>query len=117
MRVKIGPLDKLLAHYIKLRDKNCQRCGGSGGLQTAHFIGRSRKSTRYDESNCILLCFGCHQHFHSRPYEWTEWFKRYLGEERFNALLGRERITYPKPDKKLIALYLKEQIKQLEEVK
>ena len=108
MKVRIDPLDKLFAQYIKLRDKWCQRCGGTSGLQTAHFFGRARKSVRWDEDNACLLCFGCHQYFHSRPLEFVEWFKSRLGD-KFELLQGRERVLV-KPDKEAIKLYLKEQI-------
>jgi len=113
MKIKIDPLDKLFAKVILLRDKYCRRCGGSGGLQTSHFHGRSKRSVRWDEDNAVLLCFGCHQYFHSQPQEHVEWFKQRLGEEKYNNLRGRMR-QIGKPDKVLIGLYLKERIKELE---
>ncbi len=84
------------------------------GLHCAHFIGRSNKATRWDEDNAVSLCFGDHQYFHAHPLEFVEWFKNHLGEEAFNLLLGRQRITYPKPDKQAIRIYLQAKIKGLE---
>ncbi len=114
MRIKIDPLDKLCSQFVKLRDKWCQRCGGSGGLQTSHFFGRAMKAVRWDPENVCLLCFGCHQYFHAHPLEHVEWYKARLGDE-FDLLNGRSRATYPKPDKEGIKLYLKEKIKEMEE--
>ena len=115
MRIKIDPLDKLFAQYIKLRDKWCQRCGGASGLQTAHFHSRRKRSVRYDPDNACLLCFGCHIYLDGNPLEKVEFFKQILGEEAFDLLNARARITYPKLDKEAIKLYLKEQIRKLEE--
>ncbi len=105
MKIRRDKLDLLFSKCIHLRDKYCQRCGGTSGLQTAHFHGRARKSVRWDEENACLLCFGCHQYFHSHPLEFVEFFKKRLGE-RFDLLNGRARIPN-KPDKALIEMYLK----------
>lgn len=112
MKVRIDPLDRLFSRYILARDKYCQRCGGLGGLQTSHFWGRARRSVRWDEDNACLLCFGCHMYFTAHPFEHTEWFGNRLGEDKFNMLLSRMRNTHPKPDKKLIEIYLRERIKE-----
>jgi len=113
MKIKISPLDKLVARYVKLRDKVCQRCGGVSGLQTAHFHSRRKRSVRYDPDNVCLLCFGCHSYLDGNPIEKVEFFKQRLGD-KFDLLQARERVTYPKPDKKLIELYLKSKIQEVE---
>ena len=115
-------LDKLFSEFIRRRAMfevgGCQRCLTAKQdwkeLQCSHFIGRSRKSVRFDEANAIGICGACHIYFHSRPLEFVEWFKQRLGEEGFNLLLGRARITYPKPDKELIKLYLQERLRELD---
>ncbi len=112
MRIKIKPLDKLFSQYIRLRDKVCQRCGSSNGLQTSHFWGRVRKSVRYDEENACLLCFGCHHYFHANPAEHTAWFQKHLGERAFELL--QVRATRPqKVDENAIYLYLQNKIKEI----
>jgi len=113
MKIKRDKLDILFAQYIKLRDKVCQRCGGTSGLQTAHFYGRARKSVRFDGCNSTLLCFGCHQFFHSRPAEFVEWYRQRLGD-KYDLLQARMRDT-TKIDRQAIELYLKAEIKKLEE--
>ena len=118
MKIRIDPLDKLFSSYIRARDNVCQRCGSSGNLgslQCAHFFGRARRSTRWDEENACALCFGCHQYFGSHPLEFVEWFKARLGDS-FELLEGRMRITYPRPDKELLTLYFKAKIKELVEI-
>lgn len=113
MRIRIGPLDKLFSHYIKLRDKVCQRCGGISGLQTSHFWGRGRKSTRYDEENCCLLCFGCHQYFHANPPEYRDWFLERLGQEAYDMLEYRAH-RRGDLDLRLLEIYLKQKIQEVD---
>lgn len=118
LRVRIDPLDKLFSSFVRLRSKGyCQRCGqykGISNLQCCHFYSRRYQSVRYDEANCVGLDFGCHQYLDSHPIEKIEFFKQHLGEQAFDMLQARMRQTYPKPDKKLIELYLKEQLRELE---
>ena len=118
MKIRLDPLDRLFSELIRRRSKGfCQRCGRYyewKDLQCSHFIGRSKRSTRWDEENACALCFGCHQYFTSHPYEHTEWFKARLGEERFDLLQGRAR-NISKPDRELIGIYLLQQIKELED--
>ena len=113
MRIKRDKLDIMVSRFVKLRDKWCQRCGGSGGLQTSHFWGRAKKSVRWDEENICLLCFGCHQYFHANPAEHTEFFKKRLGPG-YDLLLVRARTPVRNQDKSAIGLYYKEQIKEME---
>ncbi len=112
MKIKITSLDKLFSSYIKARDKYCQRCGGSSGLQTSHFHGRAKRSVRWDTDNARLLCFGCHQYFHSQPAEHTEWFKQYLGEEAYDLLKARAN-TPQKVDIEAVTLYIKAELGEL----
>lgn len=121
MKIKISPLDKLFSEYIRRRAMQrvggCERCLSGKvdykQLQCSHFIGRGRKSTRYDEDNAVGLCMGCHTHLGANPLEHTQWFTDKIGQEKLDLLQARSRITYPKPDKKLIELYLKEKIAEI----
>jgi len=112
MKIRIDPLDKLFSKFIRLRDKVCQRCGGTN-IACAHFHGRAKKSVRWDEDNACGLCFGCHIYLDSHPIEKIEFFQWRLGD-RYDLLNARA--NQPgKPDKGAIELYLKEKIKELEE--
>ncbi len=85
------------AKLIKGRaDYVCERCKKwhgpkSQGLHAAHIFSRRFKTTRHDEENGLALCFGCHMLFHSRPLEAHEFFKEYLGDEKYEALKKRAR--------------------------
>ena len=83
-------------------------------LQCSHFIGRARKAVRWDEDNAAGICAGCHMYFTAHPLEHVKWFTDYLGEEAVDLLLARNRIR-EKPDIEAITLYLKAQIKELDE--
>ncbi len=113
MKIRIDKLDVLFSQVIRLRDKVCQRCGGSNSLQCSHFYGRAKKSVRWDEDNAAALCFGCHQYLGSHPLEHVEWFKARLGEQKFDLLQGRARIPY-KPDREALGIYLEAKKKKLE---
>ena len=110
MRVKIDPLDKLVSEYIRKRSGGyCERCGkyyGWQNLQTCHFHSRRKRSVRWDTDNLVALDFGCHTHLDGNPLEKIEFFKQRLGEQAFDFLNARARITHPKPDKALIEIYL-----------
>jgi hypothetical protein len=116
MKIKIDPLDSLFSKYIRLRAKGkCERCGkdygGIKGLQCAHYHSRRKKSVRWDESNCVALCFGCHQHFHEEPEEFKAFMIKRLGT--LDLLDARAR-QIGKPDTALISMWLKQEIAKLE---
>ena len=114
MKIRRDPLDILAAKYIKLRDKWCQRCGGTGGLQTAHFHSRRLHATRYDPDNLCLLCFGCHQYLDSNASAKIEFFKSRLSEERFEELELRAK-GRGKIDRAAWRLYLNQLLKVAED--
>ncbi len=117
MKIRLDPLDKLFSKYIRLRDKGiCQRCGKylglTSGLQCSHFIKRRYKATRWDEDNCVALCFGCHQHFEENHDVYKGFMMVRLGE-KFDLLQARMR-ERQKPDRNGLMLYYREKIKELE---
>jgi len=134
MKIRIDPLDELFSHYVRLRAikrvGGCERClapkfdilKDNGDIlpaykqiQCSHYHKRRKLSVRFDESNANGFCFGCHQFFEENRDEYTLWMKFYLGQEQLGMLANRMRISYPRPDRKAIEIYLKEQIKQLED--
>ena len=88
--------DKLFSEIIRTRDGwTCQRCHKSidqfsstarQGLHCSHFIGRSKYNTRFEERNCVALCYGCHRYFTSHPLEHHEFFHEKLGSEGLTEL-------------------------------
>ena len=118
LRIRIDPLDTLTSEYVRKKSKGfCERCGkyyGWQNLQCCHFHSRRKVSVRYDEDNLAACDFGCHQYLDGNPMEKIEFFKQRIGEEKFDLLNSRVRITYPKPDKKMIEIYLRAEIKKLD---
>lgn len=89
-------LDKLWSEAIRKRDKKCQRCGTTQGLQAAHIFTRSALSTRWDLRNGIGLCSGCHIYWwHKEPIEATRWIEERNGKKEVTSLL-RKRWTIKK---------------------
>lgn len=119
MRIRLDPLDILFSKYIRTKAGwRCEYCGTkydppTSALQTSHFHGRRKKTVRWDEQNCAALCFYCHQQFTENPLKHVEWFKKRLGDRRFDMLNLRAN-THGKPDKKLIKLWLIQELKRLE---
>lgn len=118
-KVRISKADALFSRYIRCRDKfTCQRCGKyypkGKGLQCSHFFGRTKKSVRFDERNCIALCFGCHREWEKGDREGYRVFMiKWLGEKEFNALCIAA-YNPQKVDTKMVELYYKEKLKELE---
>ena len=91
MSIKRTAADKIFSEIIRTRDNwTCQRClktidkfssKARQGLHCSHFIGRGRYTTRFDERNCVALCYGCHRYFTSNSLEHHEWQHKRLGEE------------------------------------
>lgn len=116
IRIKITYLDKLFREFVKLRAKNiCERCGRSDiKRETSHFYGRRMKSVRWNEDNAAWLCFVCHRYFDEHHYEHSEWFKKRLGEERFEKLTMQANTLY-RVDEELVELYLRQKLKELDD--
>lgn len=115
LRVKIDKLDKLFSQYIRmraiLRDGGCEYCGKQvknfTELQCSHFIGRRKRSTRYDPSNAVGVCFSCHIYLGEHPYEHTDFFRKLLGTEKLEKLVIKGN-TPVKADKDAVEAHLKE---------
>ncbi len=109
--MKIDPADKAFGDYIK-RDGKCEYCGRSGRMETSHFHGRRKASTRYDEENTACLCSTCHRHFHEHPNIYVDWMKKRLGSERYELLnIRAEQIV--KVDRNEIKEYYRKRLKEI----
>ena len=87
---------------IRKRDKHCQypNCTSTKGLQNSHYHGRAIKSTRFDDDNCIALCYWHHfaskllgfeyqkqrKEVHGYDGQYTLFMRSRLGSKRFAAL-------------------------------
>lgn len=112
--MKLRKADSVFSKVIKKkRGYKCERCGAihdekSRGLHLAHFHGRRKESTRFDEENVDILCYGCHSYFHQNPDEHKAWKKLKLGKKKFDLLTIRANTPQKKDDKLVIMIYKKE---------
>lgn len=117
-RLKRSKADILFSLYIRTRAKwKCERCHTehqppTSALHCSHFFGRGNKAVRWDIDNACALCYGCHQFLGSRPVEHAEFFKKRLGDKKYDALVLRAHIP-TKVDQKLIQLHLEMLLKEL----
>ena len=80
-------LDKLWSEYVRERDKNCQKCGGSGSVSAHHAFGRRHLAVRWDIYNGVALCYPCHIHWaHRDPAGFAEWFRVFVGDAQYERL-------------------------------
>lgn len=110
--MKRDAADTAFSNYVR-RDGICDYCGRSGRMETSHFHGRRKASTRFDEDNVLCLCGGCHRHFHEHPNVHAEFMKKHLGSERYEQLNIRAEVIM-KVDRKEIAKKYKGLLKELE---
>jgi HNH endonuclease len=86
----------LWKQIVRKRDgERCRRCKKTERLQVHHIISRSHKRLRYDTTNGLLLCSGCHL--------WIE--------GKFGGATERERLTYLENEIGARALLRLEQLK------
>jgi len=112
LKIKLTNLDRLFSKYIRARDQYCQRCGSPRSLQCSHFWGRAKKSVRFDEENCIALCFGCHAFLGAHPALHRDFFLERLGQERYDLLEARA-YQVGKPDVAALTLYYNSKIEEV----
>jgi hypothetical protein len=89
-KIRVKKADIEWAKAVKERDHyTCQRCGArhqGQGMHAAHMVSRRYKNTRHDPEAGITLCFGCHMWCHQNPHEAIDFFRGWLGEEKYEAL-------------------------------
>lgn len=122
--MKIRIEDKLFSQYIRMRAvdrmKGCEYCGRACGwqdLDCSHFHSRRHKSTRFDPDNASGLCGGCHMHLDESHDDFTEWFKKRLGTDRYELLRIRKNTIkkFTKAEIEALKENLKEKINILKE--
>jgi hypothetical protein len=87
-------LDRLCSQIVRARGK-CEKCGKKKNLQSAHIFGRRFLNTRWLLENQLCLCPDCHINFaHQKPILFAEWVRKYLREEKYEALKEAHRQIY-----------------------
>lgn len=91
----IKKLDKVFSLYIRLRDVNqdgyfhCPTCGRYLPFSKAdcsHLWGRAHMSTRFDPDNVVAECSYDNRMNSSHLVQLTEYFKKTLGQQKFDLL-------------------------------
>jgi hypothetical protein len=95
-KIKIDPLDKKWAKFVRERDGACEVCGKTEYLAAHHFIRRGISSTRYDLDNGITLCpshhtFNYEFSAHRTPEAFDRWFKNKY-PERYKYLKQQAKV-------------------------
>ena len=116
--IKITPADKYFSLCIRERASwTCERCGKqhpppTTALHCAHWHSRGNWSVRFDPSNAIALCYGCHQHTSvNRETEHRPLMVRIFGElelDRLHYDKGRPAYGIKKAVKEIAAHYREE---------
>ena len=80
----IKACDDLWSEIVKLRASGrCEMCGKNSYLNSHHIFSRNNYSTRWDISNGVCLCAGCHtlttNSAHKAPADFVEWIKAKRG--------------------------------------
>lgn len=115
--VRIDQADRLFSLFIRYRANwRCERCFkqhevGSQGLHCSHFWGRARESTRFDPTNCVAHCHGCHSHLTANPEEHRAWKLKQIGQREYDLLMIRASTTVKK-DRALQAIIAKKRYEQ-----
>lgn len=110
-KTALNRADAIFSAKIRNRDKVCQfpdcQIEAFDKLQCSHYIGRAVFFTRFDEDNCVALCWL--HHFKDKMLGWeyqkqreevqgwdgqyTKFMRRWLGTDKFNALIERSKET------------------------
>ena len=114
-------LEKLVADYVKLRDKYiCQYCGKKvegSNCHASHVIPKSQGNQfRFDPINLKVLCYHHHINwFHKNPIEAAEWFKQKF-PDRYEYLFDQPRkaVKFTRFDYEQMIEEMKEKIKEFE---
>lgn len=84
-------------------------------LQTAHLHSCRNHTTRWDPRNAVGLCGGCHMYLDSHIDAKAEFARKVLGDEYDRLYILANLTSKQSPiDYKMVELYLKEEIKELE---
>ena len=118
-------LDTVFSEYIRLRnaDNNgnvtCFTCGKvdywkGKGMQCGHFQSRRHYSTRWDETNCQVQCYGCNVMQQGRQYQFgLNLEKKYgIGVAEKLLIKSKQTVKYSNDDLKEMILYYNNLVNQ-----
>src|SRR5690606_19997162 len=105
----IKKLDKVFSKFIRERDRSCLYCGKTENLQCAHIVPRTYLNLRWDERNCITLCYRHHLYWaHKDPLEFVAWIRnKFPGLEEYLIKKKNECVKYDKTKiEELLEVYI-----------
>lgn len=107
--------DKLWSEVIR-SVWECEYCGKKDNLNAHHIFWRNNKSVRWEKSNGICLCAGCHTFSstfsaHKTPSEFTYWLESVRGRNYMDNLQELAHIPT-----KITSEYLQEQIEYFKKI-
>jgi hypothetical protein len=94
--------DAKFSRMIRERDNwTCQRCGAhhlerSQGLHAVHNFTRRTLKTRFEPTNALALCYGCHQYVDSHAAEKESLFRLRFGSAEYDRIAA---IAHEKRDR------------------
>lgn len=92
--------DNVYSWIIRTRDNwTCIFCGYSEkpptrNIQNSHYVGRQHKATRFLDTNCDALCYGCHKkHEANKQLDYQDFKINQLGNDNHDNLKRLARTT------------------------
>lgn len=84
-------------------------------IHCSHFYSRVYHSTRWFPDNAVALCATCHDHMGKHPDDHTDFFRRVLGEVRYDWLKRRKGgiYRYRASDKKAMRKLYSEELERV----
>ena len=114
----IKNLDAVFSQYIRIKDSineiaTCVTCGKKDHwkkLQNGHFMSRRHYSTRWDENNVGVQCYGCNITSQGQQFL----FAKYLGLELAEEMVLKSKQTVKLTDNDLqdMIQYYKDKLKK-----
>ena len=117
-------MDDKYKNLLKLkRNLICERCErqyqimDNGkipiGCQCSHFIGRTKRATRWHYANTYCHCGGCHQYLGNHPHEFRAWVLKDGGhtEQTLQLLVELARPAF-RGDRSAIELWIDQELLQ-----
>lgn len=110
---------KITKHNANYKCEYCKK--ESGKLDSHHIMSRKQLNTRWDSSNCCVLCSEHHRFgnkgfsAHTTPDYFKDWIIKVKGEDFYNKLLMKSamRITNKKELLQLNLFYLQKEHKNI----
>jgi hypothetical protein len=123
MKVKrstlVKNLDAVFSQYIRRKDAineiaTCVTCGKKDHykkLQCGHFMSRRHYSTRWDENNVGVQCYGCNITNQGQQFL----FAKYLGLDKAEEMVlkSRQIVKFSDNDLQDMIQYYKDKVKEL----